>query len=39
MQVISSHIAEFETGSESEHKDDQEQLDMDILLNMESDEE
>ena len=40
MQAISAnHIAEFETDSESEHEDYQEQLDMDILLNMESDNE
>ena len=31
-----SHIVEFETGSESHYEDEQEQLDSDMLINMES---
>ena len=37
MQAISArHIAEFETGSESEQENDQEQLDIDVLIYIES---
>ena len=40
MQALSaSHIAEFKAASESEHKDDQDQLDLDIMLNKKSDNE
>ena len=40
VQAISaSHMAEFETDSESVQESDQKQLDMNILLNMETDNE
>ena len=40
VQAIStSHIAEFETDSDSEQESDYELLDIDVLLNMESDNE
>ena len=40
MQPISaSNIAEFETGTHSEEESDQKQLDVDVLLNMGSDNE
>ena len=40
LQAISaSHIAEFETDSDSEQETNQEQLDIDVLLNVESDNE
>ena len=39
VHTISSHMADFETGPKSEHEDDQEQQDMDLLVSMESDNE
>ena len=40
VQTISTgHMAEFETDSESEQESNQEQLDIDVLLNMESNKE
>ena len=40
MQAISArHMAELETDAESEQAGDQEQLDMHVLLNMQSDNE
>ena len=37
--ILQDHIAEFGTDSGSEQESDQKQLDVDILLNMESDNE